>query len=109
MRPILSRTPGRVPARQWHRAVRAPSGRKIARQHEGNFLAFGDLEVSDRAHIFAFELDRRVEQQPVRPGDELKPSIVAARNPGDARTILEADDQFRAHGDLAANAAHEAH
>src|SRR5262249_7190937 len=93
-------------ARLQRRRLRPEGGTPA--QMEADFLAGGDGEIADRAHILATQLYRRIEQQPIGTDDELQPPVLAPRHPRNGRAVIEADDQLGAHRDAAADAAHEA-
>ena len=77
-------------------------------ENEARLFALAKREIADGAKTLSAGFDRRIEQHPVRSGDELKPAVLL-RHPGHDRTVVEPHDDLGAHGDLALEAPDDAH
>ena len=90
--------------RPWRRLMR----RRIA-HHERDRLAAADGEFTDRGHVAAAQMHRRVQHHHVGPRNGAERAALHAAHPGHDGAIAEAQNQFGVHRQLAACANYEAH
>jgi hypothetical protein len=77
--------------------------RRVPGEDERDALAGLDVELGDRVHVLADELDGRREQKRVRTGDRQR-ALGDTANPRDDRAVVEADRDVGAHADAAPEA-----
>ncbi len=79
-------------------------------EREGHTLAFSDGEFADRAHVLAGESDGRAHHAEIGTGDRADAVVVGkTADPGNGRTVIEAQHQFHLHLHGAAPADHDPH
>ena len=77
-------------------------------ENEACLFALAEREIPYGAHTLAACRNGRLEQHPVRAGNELKPPVLLLRHPWHDGAEVESHDEFGPHGDLALKAADDA-